>query len=82
MKTIRVKTENQAIIIDSLKEAGFEASPCEAPLAEWEYEKNNFNNQDDQTSDSTIGMAGISTSASGKQAHRVINSLKERNIIN
>jgi len=45
-------------IINSLKEEGFEAIPCKAPLAQ----RNNFeSNQKDQITDSTIKMAIIKT---------------------
>ncbi len=81
MRTIRVKEENQEAIIAGLQKAGFEAIPCEAPLSEWEYELNNFESSN-QTSNSTIGMSGVETSASGHQAHKIISTLKEQGIIN
>jgi len=78
MREIRVKQENQNVIINALIEAGFDAKACETPLAEWEYEINNFSHPKDWTFDSLVGMAGVRTSASGHQAHKVISALKEQ----
>ena len=82
MRTIRVKQQNQAAIIAALVQAGYTATPCEANLAQVEYEMNAFSNSENWTFDSIINMAGISTSASGKQANKIISALKADKLIN
>lgn len=81
MRTIRVKQQNQEAIIAALVQAGFTANPCEAPLSQEEYYQNSFSSYEEWSEDSVVGMAGISTSASGKQAHKIISTLKANNII-
>lgn len=82
MRTIRVKQENQNLVIDALKQAGFEAKPSFAtPLSEWEQFHNENWDFESWTFSSLIGMAGIETSASGNQAHKVIESLKQQGVI-
>lgn len=77
MRTIRVKQQNQEAIIAALVQAGYTATPCEAPLSQEEYYQNSFSSYEEWSEDSIIGMAGISTSASGKH----ISALKANNII-
>lgn len=81
-RQIRVKPSNQAAIIATLIKAGFTATPCEAPLSQTEYEMNAFNDFTDWSFDSIQNMTGIETSASGKQAHKVISALKAEGTIN
>ncbi|MFM6107549.1 MAG: hypothetical protein ACKPEO_19115 [Sphaerospermopsis kisseleviana] len=82
MRIIRVKSENQTAVITALKNAGFEAHPSFAtPLSQWEHEHNESWDFEDWTFQSIVGMAGIETSASGNQAHRVIQSLKQQGVI-
>lgn len=81
MRTIRVKQQNQAAIIAALVQAGYTAAPCHAPLAEVEYERNSFSSYEEWSEESIIGMAGIETSASGHQAHKVISALKADKLI-
>ena len=62
-------------------EAGFTATPCEAPLSSLEYEMNAFNDFLDWSFDSIQNMTGIETSASGKQAHKIISALRAEGTI-
>ena len=72
-RPIRVKQKNKAAIIAALVEAGYTAAPpCETPLAEQEYYKNSFSSYKEWNEDSIIGMAGIETSASRHQAHKIL----------
>lgn len=75
MRTIRVKTKNQAAIMDALRENGYAANPTAAPLSMAEYEANNFAPSEDHTFLSLDGMSGIETDASGHQAHKIIELL-------
>ena len=77
-RPIRVKASNQAAIIAALIEAGYTAQPTATPCSEQGYElaidyPSRFEeiiNQDKKN------MAGVLTSASGNQAHKVISDLK------
>ena len=71
-RPIRVKQKNKAAIIAALVEAGFTATHCEAPLSEQEYYKNSFSSYKEWSENSIIGMAGIETSASRHQAHKIL----------
>lgn len=82
MRTIRVKQQNQATIVDALINAGFEAKHSKiTPLSEWESEWNADHDADQMRFNSKVGMAGIETSASGNQAHKVIKQLKATGVI-
>jgi hypothetical protein len=85
MRTIRVKTKNQAAIIQALVGAGFTAQPCDAPLSERTLRMTSFFLEREEARDietlDTAGMSGIQTSASGTQAHKIIQSLKAEGII-
>jgi hypothetical protein len=78
MNTIRVKEENLSSIVQGLQEAGFsaKASKC-TPLSQWEHDQNSDYDFEHWTFNSLIGMRGIETNASGKQAHKVIKALKK-----
>lgn len=74
-RAIRVRQENLETAISLLQAAGFTAEPCETPNSErylyrsWpgsDYQWDQERNQED-----VAGMAGVLTSASGQQAHRV-----------
>lgn len=81
MRTIRVKQENQKAVIEALQAAGFAAKPSFAPLSEIEHESNSYWEYENWTYHSLEGMAGVETSASGNQAHKVIKSLKSTGVI-
>jgi hypothetical protein len=78
MNTIRVKEENLEVIIQGLQDAGFSAkvSKC-TPLSQWEHDQNSDYDFEYWSFNSLIGMRGIETNASGKQAHKVIKALKK-----
>jgi hypothetical protein len=83
MRVIRVKQENQSAIIAGLQEAGFDAAPAPCPPSEQGYElaidyPSKF---EDIINQDKIGMAGVETSASGNQAHKVISALKADGVI-
>ena len=80
-RTIRVKSSNQTAIMAAMIEAGFTAIPCEAPLSSLEYEMNVFSSYEEWSEDSKVGMTGIETSASGKQAHKIISALRAEGTI-
>ena len=82
MRTIRVKQQNQTAVIEALKAAGFEAKHSKiTPLSHWESEWNADHDADQMRFNSKVGMAGIETSASGNQAHKVIKQLKATGVI-
>ena len=82
MNTIRVKKENQTAVIQALQAAGFEAKHSKiTPLSEWESEWNAGHDVDQWSFNSKIGMAGIETTASGNEAHKVIKQLKATGVI-
>ena len=71
-RPIRVKQKNKAAIIAALVQAGFTMGSSEAPLSEQEYYKNSFSSYKEWSENSIIGMAGIETSGSGHQAHKIL----------
>jgi hypothetical protein len=85
MRTIRVKTNNQAAIMEALIKSGFTAQACEAPLSEKTLRMTSFFLEKEEARDiesiDTAGMSGIQTSASGTQAHKIIQSLKAEGVI-
>lgn len=83
MRNVRVKQENQQLIIAALQAAGFHAEPsAELPSPErWLYRSYPGENWEQEVKDLqqlNAGMVGITTSASGKQAHKVINKALDR----
>ena len=72
---IRVRQENQQTAIQLLQAAGFSAEPCKTPNSErylyrsWPGSDYDWDQERDR--EDVAGMAGILTSASGQQAHRV-----------
>lgn len=83
MRIIRVKQNNQASIITGLQEAGYDAMPAPCPPSEQGYEwATDYPSQFDKVIlQDTQGMAGIQTSASGKQAHKIISQLRDNGVI-
>jgi hypothetical protein len=79
MKTIiRVKEENLEAVVQGLKEAGFSAEVSRVtPLSQWEHDNNSNHDFEHWSFQSLIGMRGIETSASQKQAHQLIKALKK-----
>lgn len=75
MREIRVRQDNLQTAIQLLQAAGFTAEVCETPNSlryiyrSWpgsDYARDQELDQEDRA-----GMAGVKTSASGQQAHRV-----------
>lgn len=75
MRSIRVRQVNLETALNLLKAAGFTAEPCETPNSH-NYIFRSYPDQDyawdqERHQEDVQGMAGILTSASGQQAHKV-----------